>query len=76
VFPKYVAKEFRGKFDEVIKATELVASPTCELSPEAKRALVQAKVDALPAVRREDTTGLRENLLRTSDSTRTTKRQI
>jgi len=59
VFPKYVSKPFRAKFDEVIAATELVASPTCDLTAEAKRALVQSKVDALPAVAREDTTGLR-----------------
>ena len=59
VFPKYVSAKYRERFDEVISAAELVASPTCGLSDEAKRALVQAKVDALPSVRREDVTGLR-----------------
>jgi hypothetical protein len=59
IFPKYVSKEYREKFDEVIAVTELVASPDCELSVEAKRALVLAKIDALPSVKREDMKGLR-----------------
>ena len=52
VFPKHVSKDYRDKFDEVIDVSELVASPTCDLSEEAKRTLVQSKVDALPAVTR------------------------
>jgi hypothetical protein len=59
IFPKFVSKDYRERFDAVIAATELVASPTCELSGENKRALVKSKVDALPAVRRDDVTGLR-----------------
>ena len=47
VFPKHVSKNYRDKFDEVVAVTELVASPTDELSEEAKRALVKSKVDAL-----------------------------
>jgi hypothetical protein len=62
VFPKHVSKNYRDKFDEVVAVTELVASPTCELSEEAKRALVKSKVDALPAVRRDDVTGLRVDI--------------
>jgi hypothetical protein len=41
----------------MIAATELVASPNCELSEEAKRVFVQSKVDALPTVK--DAKGLR-----------------
>jgi hypothetical protein len=46
-----------------------VASPDCILSDEAKRFLVQSKVDALPAVKREDVTGLRLDLLLENEST-------
>ena len=69
VFPKYVSKNYREKFDEVIAATELVASPTCALSEEAKRALVTSKVDALPAVKRDDTTGLRIDIALENETT-------
>jgi hypothetical protein len=62
VFPKHVSANYRDKFDEVIAATKLVASPTCELSDEAKRELVRSKVDALPAVKRDDVTGLRVDI--------------
>ena len=38
IFPKqYASKDYRDKFDAFIAATELVASPTCVLSVEAKR---------------------------------------
>ena len=54
IFPKqYASKDYRDKFDAFIAATELVASPSCELSVEAKRTLVQSKIDSLPSVRRE-----------------------
>lgn len=56
-FPKYASVDHRAKFDEMIAATELVASPNCELSEEAKRVFVQSKVDALPTVK--DAKGLR-----------------
>ena len=73
IFPKFVSKHYRNKFDEVIAATEMVASPTCELSSEAKKAVVQAKVDALPAVRREDATGLRIDIAIENEITGETK---
>lgn len=59
VFPKHASKSYREKFEAVITAAELVASPSCALSDEAKRTLVQSKVDALPAVKKDDATGLR-----------------
>ena len=39
VFPKYVSAKYREKFDAVIAVTELVASPTCVLSEEARSEL-------------------------------------
>ena len=73
IFPKYVSKKYRERFDEVIAATELVASPSCELPEETKRALVQAKVDALPSVKCEDTTGLRIDIALENEVTGETK---
>ena len=69
IFPKYVSAIFRERFDEVIAATELVASPNCELSTEAKRALVQSKVDALPKIKRDDVTGLRVDIALENETT-------
>jgi len=62
IFPKHVSKEYREKFAEVVAAAEAVAAPGCELTEEAKRALVRSKVDALPAPKAEDATGLRIDL--------------
>jgi hypothetical protein len=42
---------------------------TCELPEEAKRALVKAKVDALPAVKRDDATGLRIDIALENETT-------
>ena len=70
IFPKqYASKDYRDKFDAFIAATELVASPSCELSVEAKRTLVQSKIDALPSVRREDTKGLRIDIALENEAT-------
>ena len=70
IFPKqYASKDYRDKFDAFIAATELVASPSCELSVEARRALVQSKIDALPSVRREDTQGLRIDIALENETT-------
>jgi hypothetical protein len=69
IFPKNVSKPYREKFDEVIAVTELVASPSCVLSEEAKRTLVQSKVDALPSVNREDATGLRIDIALENETT-------
>ena len=35
VFPKHASKSYREKFEAVITAAELVASPSCALSDEA-----------------------------------------
>jgi hypothetical protein len=69
IFPKYVSKKYREKFDEVIAATHLVASPSCALSPEAKQLLVKTKVDALPAVKHDDVTGLRIDIALENETT-------
>ena len=58
-FRNTLLQSYREKFEAVITAAELVASPSCALSDEAKRTLVQSKVDALPAVKKDDATGLR-----------------
>ena len=56
IFPKHASKRYRDKFNEVINAIDLVASPNCSLDEAAKHAYVQAKVDQLPHVALEDTT--------------------
>ena len=69
IFPKQVSKNYREKFDEVVAAADFVASAACSLPVEAKRALVQAKVDALPEVKRDDVTGLRIDISLENETT-------
>jgi len=69
IFPKQVSKNYRERFDEVVAAADFVASTACSLPDEAKRALVQAKVDALPEVKRDDVTGLRIDISLENETT-------
>jgi hypothetical protein len=62
IFPKYVSKLYRDKFNEVMNAIDLVASPSCAMDEAAKHAYVQARIDQLPVAKREDHTGLRIDL--------------
>ena len=59
IFPRNVSKVYRGMFNAVMNAIELVASPACAMDEAAKYAYVQTRIDALPSVKKEDTTGLR-----------------
>jgi hypothetical protein len=62
VFPKNASKLYKDRFKAVLEAVELVASPSCALDPTAKQALVRERIDALPAPKRDDSTGLRIDL--------------
>ena len=53
----------------MVAAADFVASAACPLPDEAKRALVQAKVDALPEVKRDDVTGLRIDISLENETT-------
>jgi hypothetical protein len=69
IFPKATSKKYRDKFNEVINAIELVASPACGMDQAAKHAYVQARIDALPAVKRDDATGLRIDVAMENEET-------
>jgi hypothetical protein len=69
IFPKRVNKRYKDKFLEVLNAIDLVASPLCELDEQAKLKYVQARIEALPATPKEDTTGLRIDLAVENEST-------
>jgi hypothetical protein len=73
IFPKHISKHYRDKFQEVLDAIELVASPTCTMDVVAKRVYVQTRVDALPTVKKEDTTGLRIDVSMENEETGETK---
>jgi hypothetical protein len=62
IFPKYVSKQYKDKFNEVMNAIDLVASPACAMDEAAKHAYVQARIDQLPAAKRDDHVGLRIDL--------------
>jgi len=73
IFPKYVSKYYKDKFCEVLNAIETVASRVCSMTDAEKHAYVQVRIDQLPAVKREDTTGLRIDLAMENESTGETK---
>lgn len=62
IFPKCATKLYKERFLSVLQAVEFVASPSCTLDAAAKQAYVQLRIDALPAPKRDDTTGLRIDL--------------
>ena len=59
---KKASKLYKEKFEAVLKAVEFVASPECKLDDPAKQAHVRQLIDALPAPKKEDSTGLRLDL--------------
>jgi hypothetical protein len=69
IFPKHIHKHYKDKFAAVLNAIELVASPSCAMSDAEKHAYVQVRIDALPAVKREDAKGLRIDLAMENDDT-------
>ena len=73
IFPKASSKLYKERFQSVLQAVDLVASPACTLDAAAKQALVQARIDALPAPKRDDTTGLRIDLTLEDESTGETR---
>lgn len=73
IFPKHVSKPYRDKFNEVLNAIDMVASPACHMDDTAKHAYVQARIDALPAVKRDDATGLRIDISIENEDTGETK---
>src|SRR6185437_8584513 len=73
IFPKKASKLYKEKFEAVLKAVEFVASPECKLDDPAKQAHVRQLIDALPAPKKEDSTGLRLDLTLENEVTGETK---
>jgi hypothetical protein len=59
IFPKYASKQYQEKFQAVLNALEVVSSPACTISAEEKTAYVQARIDALPVLKKHELKGLR-----------------
>lgn len=62
IFPKHVNKLYKERFHSVLSAVEFVASPSCTLDLAAKQTYVRERIDALPAPKKDDATGLRLDL--------------
>lgn len=73
IFPKAVAKHYRDRFNAVINALELVASPACTMTQTERTTYVQQRIDALPSVHHDDSTGLRIDLSIENEATGETK---
>lgn len=59
MFPKRASKLYKERVNAVVNAVELVSSPACAFTEAEKRVYVQERIDALPAVAKEDAVGLR-----------------
>ena len=59
MFPRRTSKLYRDRVNAVVNAVELISSPSCAMSDAEKRDYVQTRIDALPAVAKEDAVGLR-----------------
>jgi hypothetical protein len=73
IFPKHSSKRYRDKFNEVLNAIDLIASAACEMNDAEKHRYVQARIDDLPSVAREDATGLRIDVAIENEETGETK---
>jgi hypothetical protein len=73
IFPKRVNLRYREKFNAVMNAIDLVASPSCTMSESAKYSYVQARVDELPVPKHDDATGLRIDVAIENEQTGETK---
>jgi hypothetical protein len=62
IFPKYVSQKYKDSFNAVLNALELVSSDACVMDEPSKYAYVQAKINSLPALSRDDAAGLRIDL--------------
>jgi len=59
IFPKYASKLYQEKFQAVLNALEVISSPACLISEEEKSVYVQARIDALPLLKKNELKGLR-----------------
>ena len=59
IFPKAASKQYQEKFQAVLNALEVISSPACTISAEEKTAYVQARIDALPVLKKHELKGLR-----------------
>jgi hypothetical protein len=59
VFSKYASKLYQEKFQAVLNALDVISSPACTISEEEKTAYVQARIDALPVLKKHEFKGLR-----------------
>jgi hypothetical protein len=73
MFPKRASKLYKDRVNAVVNAVELVSSPSCTLNDAEKRAYVQVRIDALPAVSKDDAVGLRIDLVLEDPATGETK---
>ena len=62
MFRKNASKLYKDRVSAVVNAVELISSAACTFSDAEKRAYVQERIDALPAVAKEDAVGLRIDL--------------
>ena len=54
MFPRRTSKLYRDRVNAVVNAVELISSPSCAMSDAEKRDYVQTRIDALPAVSKEE----------------------
>ena len=59
IFPKAASRQYLEKFNAVLNSLEVVSSPNCTLSEVEKTAYVQARIDALPILAKNEVKGLR-----------------
>ena len=59
MFPRRASKLYKDRVNAVVNAVELISSPSCVMSDAEKKDYVQKRIDALPAVAKEDAVGLR-----------------
>ena len=59
IFPKFASKLYQEKFQAVLNALEVVSSPNCTISEDEKTVYVQARIDALPVLKKSELKGLR-----------------
>jgi len=62
IFPKKASADYTKKFQAVIDALELAASPACAMTEEQKGIHLQSLINELPRVAEDDRTGLRIDL--------------
>ena len=68
-FPKYPTAQYKKVFDELLVVLDFIRSAGCTLQEFERTALLQKKLDELPALNQKDTTGLRLDFTLTNTTT-------